>query len=294
MGSAYHHPNAQQDVSPELTVGPADGAGSNGAGEIVGHVTATTKVVLAGASLTLIDTAGRQRGHGTSGADGRYAMRVGEPGLYILTCAHPGHQPQATRLMFDGHIATHDVELTGTGTLTGSVLHGPQRGQDRPSPVPGTLLTLSDTDGRVVATTRSDSLGRYTLNDLSEGQYALTANPPGASDPVASTVHITAGGRDHHDVLLSSRTALSGTVVSAVTGQPLPEVLVTLTDGDANMVASTRTDADGRFRFADLPADDSYSLTATGYPPTVLAAPLTADGPHRLTVRLGREGGGSR
>lgn len=87
--------------------------------------------------------------------------------------------------------------------------------------------------------------------------------------------------------MLPSLGTLSGVVRSAVTGHPLPEALLSLTDGEGALAASSHADEHGRFYFRDLPADPSYTLTASGYPPAVLAAPLQAGHTDEYTVELG-------
>ena len=66
---------------------------------------------------------------------------------------------------------------------------------------------------------------------------------------------------------------VSGTVVDAATGEPIPEALVSLSRPVARRQL---TDASGRFVFQDLPTGDSYSLT--------VSAPGYLDAPARMLV----------
>ena len=61
--------------------------------------------------------------------------------------------------------------------------------------------------------------------------------------------------------------ASSLTQADAVCGVSL-DARVTLVDDAGNVVAATMTDADGGYTFGDLP-EGSYTVVATGYPPSV-------------------------
>lgn len=78
-----------------------------------------------------------------------------------------------------------------------------------------------------------------------------------APDSFAQVLHVGTGPA------LSGSRVISGTVVSALSGQPLDTADMTLTDSKSGtQIAETATDAEGRFEF-DHVADGKYSLQAS-------------------------------
>ncbi|MGH3632393.1 MAG: carboxypeptidase regulatory-like domain-containing protein, partial [Sciscionella sp.] len=266
----------------------ANGESGNGAGAaIAGRVTVEDGHALPSATLTLIDASGRQAGHTTTDAAGGYLLYPPAPGDYIVIAACHAHHPRPVRIAVTAQRHhTQDFVLAGGTAVTGRVLREPEGEGLEPEPLGGVVLVLCDTDGQVIGTTSTDRRGRYTLRGLTEGTYTLTAGPA-ALAPATETIHLRAQTHTEQDLVFSARAALSGTVRSAVTDRALPEALVTLSNGDGGILATDSTDTDGRFRFTELPADASYTITASGYPPSATAAPLSAGEDAQLTLHLG-------
>lgn len=110
--------------------------------------------------------------------------------------------------------------------------------------------------------------------------------------PDASTV-VRASQQPPADVRATGDAALSGVVVDADTGQPVPGALVTLVRAPREPVGRQNrqlADAQGRFVFVDLPAGDGYGLVGSkaGYLTTIAdARPISlADGEWIDNARL--------
>src|SRR5690606_2381600 len=94
--------------------------------------------------------------------------------------------------------------------------------------------------------------------------------------PDASTV-VRASQQPPADVRATGDAALSGVVVDADTGRPVPGALVTLVRAPREPVGRQNrqlADAQGRFVFVDLPAGDGYGLVGSkaGYLTTIADA----------------------
>jgi protocatechuate 3,4-dioxygenase beta subunit len=177
-------------------------------------------------------------------------------------------------------------------SLSGTVYH--DRNNDGrynagEEPLAGITVRLLDATGQVVATTQTGQDGSYEFRDLRAGQYAVAeSQPAGYLDGLdaAGTVAGTTVGRavnpgdeirgiglrwgdagqryDFGELLSGS---IQGLVFSDLDRdcrldpeeQPLAGVTVELRDGSGRVVASTQTDGQGKYRFADL-APGSYTL----------------------------------
>ncbi|MGY1760771.1 MFS transporter [Geodermatophilus sp. SYSU D00779] len=233
---------------------------------------------LAGASVTLADVTGRQVDRASTGDDGGYRLRPASGGTYLLIAAAPQLAPNAAMVAVADSAVHRDVVLAGSGEVRGTVC-GATGG-----PLPGALVTLTDVQGEVVASTTTATDGTFALGELLAGVYTLTAQAPG-HQPVAGTVDLPDGGTVVRDLVLVGGARLSGTVRAASDRRPLPEATVTLLDEAGTVLATTRTGGDGGYAFADLLPGD-YTVTASGFAPVAeaLRLPAGAEVAHDMTL----------
>ncbi|HEU0088581.1 MAG TPA: carboxypeptidase regulatory-like domain-containing protein [Pseudonocardiaceae bacterium] len=125
--------------------------------------------------------------------------------------------------------------------------------------LPGAKLTLTDLSGRQLDRDMSDSGGHYQLGPPTGGSY-LVICASAAHQPTAALVAVAQAPVRHDVVLVGAGASLSGTVLTAETGQPIENAMVTLVDVQGDVVATTSTEAEGRFSFSEL-AQGSYTLT---------------------------------
>lgn len=158
------------------------------------------------------------------------------------------------------------------------------------APVPGAALTLCDLSGDQLDRAAADEGGHYQLVPPTGGTYLVICSSS-THQPQASLVAV-ADRPLRHDLGLAGGggATLGGTVgvrhgggtnghteAGGVSGQD--DVVLTLTDVRGTVVAVTRSDADGAYRFSDL-TEGTYTLTAA-------AARLA---PVAETVRIPAEG----
>jgi hypothetical protein len=158
-------------------------------------------------------------------------------------------------------VATPPVAVTNPASVDhrpGPVIHGQvtERGH---TPLAGATLTLTDLSGRQVDRDYSDTGGHYRLGPPSGGSYlvicASTAYQPAIALVAVADVPV------RHDVaLFGAGASLSGTVYTAESSQPIAGAVVTLVDIRGDVVVTTTTAPDGRFRFLAL-AQGLYTLT---------------------------------
>ncbi|HEX3611721.1 MAG TPA: DHA2 family efflux MFS transporter permease subunit [Sporichthyaceae bacterium] len=151
--------------------GPAAGALS---GDALAVVRDASGAPVAGAVWTVLDTAGRQLGHGRSGADGSFAFVAVDETDVVLVVRHPGHRPYACAVHLAGDgpgSAGLQVDVT---LVSGLAVTGVVRGGDG-GVIPGARVWLEDPTGDVIARTAADSGGRYEFADVPSGSYRLLA-----------------------------------------------------------------------------------------------------------------------
>jgi EmrB/QacA subfamily drug resistance transporter len=166
-----------------------------GSARLQGRVRGADDEPLPGALLTLTDVQGEVAASAFSAADGRYELRELFAGTYTLAGQATGHQPVAVTVhLGDGAVVEQDVVLVGGARVRGVV-----RARSDARPLPEATVTLLDTAGNVLATTRTGEKGEYAFDDLLAGDYSLVAS---GFAPVAAGLQVAAGAVVEHDVTL--------------------------------------------------------------------------------------------
>ena len=248
-----------------------------------GSVTDGDGTPLTGATVTLTDPQGRQLDHTWTDEHGGYRLSPPTGGTYIVICASGRYQPSAALVAVADQPVRHDMTLRSTGVLFGSVRLAPQG-----RPVPASIVTLIDASGAVAATVVTGPDGGYELRDLAEGTYTLAVSTDGLQ-PTASSVTVPLGGRLRHDVELTGRCRLQGTVLAASSQRPVDEALVTLVDGHGDVLSTQLTGPDGRYDFDDLGNGD-YTITASGYAPRAVTVRAAQGDTSDRDIALGEAG----
>ncbi|MFC7220384.1 MFS transporter [Streptomyces polyrhachis] len=165
----------------------------------------------------------------------------------------------------------------------GVPVHGAVRNADGSS-LPRAALTLIDAQGRQTGRDTSTSDGRFLLSAPDPGAYTLIA-AAGGRQPQAVTVSV--GERPVEvDLVLGGAGRLTGRIAAAG-GVPLAEVNVTLADARGEVVASTRTDADGHYAIGELPAGEyTLAASAAAHRPTATPVRVRAARETRQDVEL--------
>lgn len=212
-----------------------------------------------GAVLTLIDAHGNQAGRSQAAGGGVYLIPTPSKGSYVLIGRADNHQPRATNIEVDhGPI---DVELVlGGESGLGGVIYGPDG-----DTVESATVTLSDSQGSVVASRQTDADGEYDFDELMPGSYTLTVNCP-TLQPAAQTIRVPETGRIRQDVRLAGGADIYGVARTQVDQRPIPDARVTLLDPNGHVLAVTTTDGRGHYEFSNM-TEGEYTVVASCYPP---------------------------
>lgn len=170
-----------------------------------------------------------------------------------------------------------------TFTVSGRVLD-----QAASAPLAAARVEVSR-GGEDAIATEADTEGRYHIDNLPAGSYALRASADGydpssvsleiEADRVVDLALARAGSPTDPPAPPPDRWTFGGTVRDAASAEVLPNVRIDVIEGtSANVGNSTTTDADGRFALTDLlggPLTARASLD--GYAPKSVSVTLQAD-----------------
>ncbi|MGW3997874.1 MFS transporter [Amycolatopsis sp. NPDC004772] len=200
----------------------------------------------------------------------------------LSTNGHGDYQAVSGALPITNSVGQAELDApVGAG---GVPVTGHVRRQDG-THVAGAALTLIDQRGRQVARATGGADGSYSVPSQGPGAYVLIVSAHG-HQPQASSVVIS-NGPATVDVTLTGSGELTGTVRAATTGQPLPNVTVTLTDGRGEVNGAFITTADGTYAFVGVGAG-AYTLVASGagYRPFAVTLTVPDSGVLRHDVEL--------
>ncbi|MBB2902461.1 RND superfamily putative drug exporter [Kineococcus radiotolerans] len=156
-------------------------------------------------------------------------------------------------------------------------------------PLAGAALTITDQAGRQVARAGSDEVGLYELPLTAGGTFVLIVAAAEAR-PAAHLVAVS-DRTVRHDVRLVGNASLHGVLTGADGTQPVGGGVLTLLDVRGDVVATTRSDASGHYRFGDLVAG-SYVLSVLGesFRPVAQAVEVGPGADLAVDVRLSHGG----
>jgi hypothetical protein len=250
----------EEDVAAET--GPEDAGGpvtvTMGRRWVRGQVTAGTGEPLAGALVTLVNTDGDEAGHAIAGSDGSFAVGDLLEGTYTLIAAAPHFRPSASIFALHSQEATVMLNLIGIGSLTGKITTAKD---GRPMSVD---IELVCPDEGVAAQYRTGKDGCFLLTDLPEGNHELVVRNAGYRT-VEMPVVVDRGQTRTIGVAMVGLGHLYG-AVTGPGGEWMPGAQIALSDGNGTVVASTRTDGAGSYRFSEVP-EGPYTVRATAFGP---------------------------
>ncbi len=237
--------------SRTVTVGPGATATQNFAltgqtTRLSGTVTdASTSKPIAGATVS----AGT--GSAVTDAGGAYAISGLAPGTYTATATASGYASQSASVTLTaGNTTTQNFVLApNPGTITGTVTDA-----GTGAPIAGATVSYSG------GSTSTDGSGAYTLANVAEGSYSVTASATGYASQ-SRTVTLGPGATATQNFALTRPNgAITGTVTSAASGSPIGGATVSYSGG------STTTNGSGQYTLSNVaPGTYSVSASAAGY-----------------------------
>ncbi|MDF0589067.1 carboxypeptidase regulatory-like domain-containing protein [Tsukamurella sp. 8F] len=240
------------------------GHGSDrGSGRVDGLVRDGSGAAIAEPTVTVIDPSGRQTARVVGTAGGGFTAHIPVAGNYVLVVSAEGYEPTAVAVIVGAAPVATEVVLGVLPAVKGIVVDAASG-----RPLAGATAAMTDQDGNVSLVQDAGADGAFVFSGLSGGQYTLVVTAPGC-EPVAQTVTVGGSGPTELTVALHVAAELAGTVrdVAAPGGSGIvAHSQVVLLDIGGEMVGSSVTDVQGRYRFENvLPGD--YTVIANGYTP---------------------------
>ncbi|NEU73996.1 hypothetical protein PI95_015885 [Hassallia byssoidea VB512170] len=225
----------------------------------------------------------------TTDSNGRYSFPGLPAGNYRVTVNNPSGltatqtQPNAIALATGQNIDTVDFGFTqqARGTIGDTVFNDTNANsvQDQGEPgIGGVTINLRDSSNNIVATTTTNSSGNYSFPNLAPGNYTVSVpNPPAGFNPtlVPSLITLQPGQNvDTADFGFTQQPrGIIGDTVFIDTnsnntqepGEPgIGGVTVVVRDSSGNTIATTNTDANGKYSVNVPPG--SYTVAVTNAP----------------------------
>ncbi len=184
-------------------------------------------------------------------ADGRYTLYELTPGSYSVTFTKEGYKTVVLLAeVVSGSTTTLDATMPvdntpKTGTISGVV-------KDVNGVGIANAEVMFASKGISSGSTRTDSQGRFSFQDVNPGSYRVTASKEGYISNSAD-VDVVAGQNSTCNIVLENAPPPVGEIQGTVTdedGNPLQGVYVKLGS------YTTVTSADGKYALAEIPVDD--------------------------------------
>ncbi len=238
---AYTAVQAVGSIEPEL------------AGAIAGTVTeAGTNAPIEGVLVAVVETGLSAE----TDSQGAYSIEDLSPDTYEVTASAEGYvSATKTVTVEDGQTADADFALDAVQPETGTV-NGTVTDADSGQAIAGATIELNGTE------TTTDSLGEYSIEDVSPGTYTVTARAEGYVS-TTKTVAVEGGETAIADFSLNPDLVLgtlTGTVSDSGTGSGIAGASV-FVQGDG-FSTSTSTDSSGTYTINDIPVG-TYTVTAS-------------------------------
>jgi hypothetical protein len=234
--------------------------------EFTAGFTVRGRVTRGGAAVPMagVNFAGRTfRSSGVTRVDGTYEVSVPEAGDYgVVIHSGPGVPFDAGRVTITGP-TVHDIAIGG-GALRGRVID-----EVTGAPVSGAAVQVSRTAPRGPGTmVTTDSDGRFMLDPLSAGIYALRVNKQRYA-PVLQSVEVTEGVPAEVDLRLRSGERTRLRVVDALDRRPLEGGSIHVIDAQKKSAHAgpVTLDGEGTLLLWLLPGRYTARISVTKYVP---------------------------
>ncbi|MFS0766942.1 carboxypeptidase regulatory-like domain-containing protein [Peribacillus phoenicis] len=185
----------------------------------------------------------------TAQADGTFLVSGLLPGTYLVNASAPGYGANTvSSIVFAGQETATTVNLASSpATLSGSVVNTVTG-----AGIPGAFLTVTRTNGVIIATSFSGEQGAFSFPSLPPGTYTLSAQAQGFGNEALSVI-LNAGEVTNTILSLEQITGrVLGQVKNAANEAPIAGAILQVFDENRTLITTIVTDVQGNFSFPNL------------------------------------------
>ena len=256
--------------SPRMTTTPSQSVTGNLVGRVVDSYWGVPIDHLPGEEGVTVTVSGGITVAADPDARGAFDIQGLVPDTYQVTVGMRGYASQTFRLVITPgtttDLGTIRLAMSFAMTLTGKVTDA-----STGAPIPNAEVAVTGSD----LTGRTDFTGTYVITNIDIPEFTLKASAIGYTG-TTFTVGKAAWTQTMDIALTPQMTAgsLAGTVIDAISKQPLGEVTLTLHSDPS--VSATTNDI-GRFTFSTIPqGPQQVRLVLSGYAQRTMATAITA------------------
>jgi protocatechuate 3,4-dioxygenase beta subunit len=189
-------------------------------------------------------------------SSGNYSISGIAPGSYIVDAYAANYQTGTTgAILLAGQTKTVNFSLeSNPGIVSGKVISTVSG-----LPISGALIQISH-NGAVIDSTLTDSSGNYSISGIAPGSYTVDASAANYQASPSSAIISSNQTTTVNFSLQSSPGTISGTVISTVSGLPIPGALVEVNLNNT-LIFSTLTDSSGHYSISGV-APNTYAMHA--------------------------------
>lgn len=246
----------------------------------------TGEPILGAAVVTVVSGSGIIIALTLTDQSGNYILNSMPAGEYQIIFSAEGYVTNTVEVTLSaGEIRTLNQALQpNPATFRGTV-----RDAGTLLPIEEALIQVFLPDGTFLGSTLTDRNGNYVITGLPGGEVVVNARAAGRQAQ-ARSVFLVRGETAIVNFLLEDNPAsVSGFITDALTGQPIPQVLVRVYPiGSQVPIRSTLSDVNGFYILTGLPAGSFIiRFSSPGYPDREIEITLSAGENLRLDVTLG-------
>jgi hypothetical protein len=238
-------------------------------GSLRGTVTNASGIAIIGATVKVYDVNDNPIEHANTGGNGQYIIANLPAGSYKVTAIETGYLlPTVIPVSIqENKTSTLNIVLTLDPEATLSVIYGIIRSNLGGVPLEAATVALfqeTTPEPTLIGSGLTNDRGQYIFGLIPSGDYHISAVKLGYLPNQSSTINVTSNEFIDSDVTLladsqSNTGTISGIVSEELTGNPVADAGValysvtgTVPNEVETVIATTRTNAGGRYLFANI------------------------------------------
>ncbi|MCF6137924.1 carboxypeptidase regulatory-like domain-containing protein [Pseudalkalibacillus berkeleyi] len=257
---------------------------------VSGTVLGTDGTPFKNAVIKIIDSNGVVIGTSAVNAEGFYSIGNLRPGTYSIRVAAPdvASQSSGVTLVANEIKVVNFVLRVSPGTIFGKVTD-----RETGDPIVGANVNILDTNGLVIATTATNTLGNYFVDRLAAGSYTVSVTKNEYAKQTAGGI-VKTGELTNVNITLSRSAGSVFGILRDEEGNRLQGLVigVRLLDQQGLLLQSTIASPQSEFSFLSLsPGQYLISISAEGFQSKVVPVTVVGGGTEELDITLFRESG---